>query len=113
MKIITGFIITAGIFIIGFLLYRWNREKKRKKKELEEKLAREREATRQRLFDFFTSKLASIKLSVDRFSKYLDFQNGYFANYPLTVWTNQQVLSRSLSHAHVTPCTRTCTPRGE
>lgn len=90
MKIITGIIITIGLFIVGLILYRWDREQKRKKKELEEKLAREREATRQRLFDFFTSKLASIKLAVDQFSEHLDFKNGYFANYPLTVWTTQQ-----------------------
>jgi len=90
MKNITGFLIATGLFIIGFLYYRWDKEKRRKKKELEEKLAREREVTRQKLFDFYKSKLDSIRKALGHFTKHLDLKIGYFTNYQVTHWKNQQ-----------------------
>jgi predicted histidine transporter YuiF (NhaC family) len=44
MKIITGIILTIGLLVAGLVLYRWDKEQRRMKKELEEKLAREKEA---------------------------------------------------------------------
>lgn len=75
MKNIIEIIFAGGFIIVALLLYRWYRK---------------REARKQRLFDFFTSKLASIIFAVDQFLKHLDFKNGYFTNYTLSVWTTQQ-----------------------
>lgn len=77
------------LIITGIWFYHRHQEQQRKKKELEEKLARERESTRQRLFDFYKSKLDSIRKAVNNFSKNLDFKNGYFTNFQLNLWKKQ------------------------
>lgn len=84
--------ILSWVLIFGIIVYFYRRhqENERKKKELEEKLAREREEARQKLFDFYKSKLDDIKNAVTKFSKFLDTRTGYFTNYQLTNWKNQQ-----------------------
>jgi DNA helicase-4 len=63
---------------------------RRKNREFGEKLAIEREEARQRLYDFFKSRLDSITSATTKFAKHLDLKTGYFTNYQLTVWKNQQ-----------------------
>lgn len=84
--------ILSWIFIIGIIIYLYQRhqENLRKKKELEEKLAREQEEARQKLFDFYESKLDLIKSAVTKFRKHLDNNTGYFSNHQLSTWKNQQ-----------------------
>jgi len=68
-------------------IYRKHQGNERKKKELE---ARQRELERQNLFDFYKSKLDSIKVATEKFSKHLELKTGYFTNHQLTMWKNQQ-----------------------
>lgn len=71
-------LLVFGLTIAGFLYYKWDKEQKRKKEE-----------ERQKLFDFFQSKINSISNAVRQFSLHLDFKNGYFTNYQLTIWKAQ------------------------
>jgi len=89
MKNILNFLLLIGLIITWIWFYRRHEEKKRKQKELEEKLSKEREATRQRLFDFYKFKLESIKKAVSQFSTYFEFKSGYFTNYKVTRWRTQ------------------------
>ena len=84
--IFTGLILISGLFLVGIILFFLGIEQKRKKAIL----TREREASRKQLHDFFASYLSNIKLSVDRFSNFLNFQNGYFSNYLLIDWISHQ-----------------------
>ncbi|MBD3582254.1 UvrD-helicase domain-containing protein [Flavobacterium selenitireducens] len=76
----------ALLFVTGFWWLRGYRERERKRKELKEKIAKEKEETRQRLFAFYKSKLPEIALASKVFSDYLQVNAGYFTNYRLSVW---------------------------
>ncbi|MEM5948940.1 UvrD-helicase domain-containing protein [Spirochaetia bacterium 38H-sp] len=71
-------LLLTGLTIAGLIYYRWDKEQKRKKEE-----------ERQKLFAFFKSKLDSISKAVRQFYAHLDYTNGYFTNYQLTVWETQ------------------------
>ncbi len=86
MKNILNFLILVFLILTGVWFYRRHEEKKRLEKELEEKLAREREEIRQKLFDFFKSKINEIINAENQFSKLLQVETGYFSNYQLQVW---------------------------
>lgn len=90
MKNIWNFILIILLVLTGIWFYQRYKEKERKKKELEEKLARDREETRKKLFELYKSNLEEIKNATEKFSKYLDINTGYFTNYQLTTWKNQQ-----------------------
>lgn len=90
MKSIGSFILLVLLVLIGVWFYRRHQENERKKKELEAEQARQRALERQKLFDFFKTKLDSIKTENNKFAKHLDLKTGYFTNYQLTVWTSQQ-----------------------
>lgn len=90
MKKIGSFLLLGLFVLTGVWFYRRHQEKLQRQKELEEKLAIDREATRQRLFDLYKSKLDSIKTANTKFAKLIDIRTGYFTNYQLTVWKNQQ-----------------------
>lgn len=73
------------LIIIGARFYLKHQEKlKRKKKQIEA------EQLRQTLYDFFKSKLDSIKTANNKLEQHLDLKTGYFANYQLEVWKTQQ-----------------------
>lgn len=91
MKGFLQFLLLVILIVTGVWFYRKHQENKRKKKEIEEKLARENEEARQKLFDFYKSKLDHIKKSVTTFSEYIDINTGYFTNYQLISWKNQQI----------------------
>ncbi len=85
-----------GLFICGLAYFFWNKDQKRKKKEFQDKLDREKnerldreENERQLLFDFFKLRLEKIKIATHKFSKYLSNENGYFSNYLLFIWTKE------------------------
>ncbi|PWT75697.1 MAG: hypothetical protein C5B59_08250 [Bacteroidetes bacterium] len=63
--------------IVGFYRFWRNRHKRN-------------EETRQKLFDFYQSRLAGIKSATEQFAKLLYAKTGYFANYQLTTWKEQQ-----------------------
>jgi DNA helicase-4 len=90
MKDIGSFLLLVLLIITGVWFYRRYQEKERKKKELEAEQARQKEFARQTLFDFFKTKLDSIKTANNKFAKHLDLKTGYFTNYQLTVWKSQQ-----------------------
>lgn len=90
MKSIGSFFLLVLLVLTGVWFYRRHQENERKKKELEAKQARQRELERQKLFDFFKTKLDSIKIANNKFAKHLDLKTGYFTNYQLTVWHSQQ-----------------------
>lgn len=81
MKNLWNILILIGLVIIGFWFYLRYKERKRRQLELEEK--------RLKLFNFYKSRLHSVSKAVRQFSAYLDFINGYFTNYQLTVWKTQ------------------------
>jgi len=89
MKGFLNFLLLVLLVISGVWFYRRHQEKLRQQKELEEKLAREQEETRQKLFDFFKTKLDSIKPANNKFAKHLDLKTGYFTNNQMTVWKCQ------------------------
>jgi DNA helicase-4 len=86
MKNSWNILILIGLVITGVWFYMRHQERKRRQREFE---AKEREERRQKLFDFYKSKLDSIVKAVRQFSAYLDFTNGYFTNNQLTVWITQ------------------------
>lgn len=90
MKGIGSFLLLVLLIITGVWFYRRNQENERKKKELEAEQARQRELERLKLFDFLKAKLDSIKTANNKFAKHLDLKTGYFTNYQLTTWKNQQ-----------------------
>jgi DNA helicase-4 len=90
MKSFRNFLILVLLVLTGIWFYRRHEEKKKQQKELEEKLAKEREEARQKLFDFYKTKLDSIDIANNKFAKLLDLNTGYFTNYQLTVWKSQQ-----------------------
>lgn len=91
MKSVGRFLLLVLFVLTGVWFYRRHQEKLQRQKELEEKLARDREATRQKLFDFYKSKLDKIKTANAKFALLIDIQTGYFTNYQLAVWKNQQI----------------------
>lgn len=91
MKGIGGFLLLVLLVLTGIWFYRRHQENERKKKELEVEQARQRELERQKLFDFFKTKLDSIKTANNKFAKHLDLKTGYFTNHQLTTWKNQQI----------------------
>ena len=87
--IIWSIFLLGVVILIGMWFYHRHQENERRKKELEEKLAREEEV-RQKLFDFYKSKIERIRLATKNFAKYLDTNTGYFTNHQLSVWKSQQ-----------------------
>ncbi|MCK5877914.1 MAG: hypothetical protein KAG43_09780, partial [Candidatus Marithrix sp.] len=85
--IISSFIllVLAGVW---FYYRKKQFQRKQLQKKLEEKLAKEeiREKTRQKLFDFFKSKIDYINNAEKQFSKHFKVEAGYFSNYQLKVW---------------------------
>jgi len=79
--IIGSFILLVLLILTGVWFYY---RKKRLQKELAKKLAKEE--TRQKLFDFFKSKIDYINNAEKQFSKHLKVETGYFSNYHLKIW---------------------------
>ncbi len=90
MKEIGSFLLLVLLIATGVWFYRRHQENERKKKELEAEQARQRELERQKLYDFFKSKLDRIKTANEKFAEYIDFKTGYFTNYQLTTWKTEQ-----------------------
>jgi len=90
MKEIGRFLLLILLIITGVWFYRRHQENERKKKELEAEQARQRELERQKLYDFFKSKLDKITTAKNKFAKYLDLKTGYFTNYQLITWKTEQ-----------------------
>jgi hypothetical protein len=90
MKEIGSFLLLILLIITGVWFYRRHQENERKKKELEAEQARQRELERQKLYDFFKSKIDRIKTAKNKFAKYLDLKTGYFTNYQMTTWKTEQ-----------------------
>ena len=88
MKQIGGVLVLVVLIVAVVWLYLRHRESERKKRELEAEQARQRELERQMLFDFFKTKLESIKTANSRFANYLVLKAGYFTNHQLTTWKN-------------------------
>lgn len=91
MKKIGHFLLLVILIITGIWFYQKNEEKKKQKKELKEKLAKEREEERQRLYNLYKTKLSIINKANTNFSKHLDFTSGYFSNFQLIFWKKQQI----------------------
>ena len=79
------FFLSIGAFLVGLIIYFWNKTAKRKKKELENKLIRE-EQVRKAFYDFLQIRLNRIKEATAKFTIYLTNDNGYFNNYLLNSW---------------------------
>ncbi len=83
------FIIAIIVAIAGYLFYLWDKDEKRKKQELEERLAREAE-TRKQLLIFITGHLSNIRNAVSKFFSHLqnlnNYNGGYFTNHELNSW---------------------------
>lgn len=90
MKSIGSIVLFVLLVLTGVWCFRRHQENQRKKKELDAEQARQRELERQKLFDFFKTKLDSIKTANNKFAKYLDLKAGYFTNYQLSIWKTQQ-----------------------
>ena len=90
MKNIGNFLLLVFLILTGVWFYRRHEEKKRLQRELDEKLAAEKERAREearlKLFTFFKSKLEDIKNLEKQFSRLLKLETGYFSNYQLKVW---------------------------
>lgn len=83
MEYIVIIILTTILLIIGGIwLYLRVKKKKRIQKELEAKIAQEREKMRLE----FQSKLSQITSAITIFSTLLNNKTGYFTNYSLVVW---------------------------
>lgn len=91
MKGIGNFLLLILLIITGVWFYRRFQENEHKKKELEAEQARQRELERQKLHDFFKSKIDRIRTANNKFVKYLDLKSGYFTNYQLTTWKTEQI----------------------
>jgi DNA helicase-4 len=85
MEDTTIFFLSIGVFVVGLIIYFWDKEAKRKRKELEDKLIHE-EQIRKAFYDFLQMRLKRIKEATIKFTTYLTNENGYFNNYPLTSW---------------------------
>ncbi len=80
------FFIAIIIAIAGYLYYLWDKGEKRKKKEEEERLAKEAEIRKQ-LLESINGHLPNIRTSVTRFfSRLKNFDAGYFTNHELLAW---------------------------
>jgi DNA helicase-4 len=90
MKNIRSFLLLILLIITGVWFYRRHQENERKKKQLEAEQERQREQERQKLYNFFKSKLDRIRTANNKFAKYLDLKTGYFTNYQLTTWKTEQ-----------------------
>lgn len=90
MKSIGSIVLLVLLVLTGVWFFLRHQENQRKKKELDAEQARQRELERQKLFDFFKTKLDSIKTANNKFAKYLDLKVGYFTNYQLSIWKTQQ-----------------------
>lgn len=86
------FIIAIIVAIAGYLIYLWNKDENRKKKEEEERLAREAEARKQLLI-FINGHLPNIRTAVSSFFSHLqnltNYDGGYFTNHELNTWKNK------------------------
>ena len=89
MTVILQLLLLYTLIVTGFLLYRRYKRNLLKKKEDEEKLAIEQEEARQKLFQFYKSKLGVIKVAIAEFENFLDIETGYFTNNQMSIWINQ------------------------
>lgn len=87
MKDVPSIIPLVLLAVTGIWLIYKRHERLRKRKAYEEK---ERELARQRSYSFFRSKIGDITSAVTAFSQHLDHNTGYFSNYQLTIWKNEQ-----------------------
>ncbi len=85
MENLTIFFLSTGVSIAGIVIYFVDKETKRKKKELEDKLIRE-EQIRKEIYDFLKIRLDKITEATIKFQTYLSHDNGYFNNYLFTTW---------------------------
>lgn len=90
MKSFGSIVLLVLLVLTGVWFFLRHQKNQRKKKELDAEQARQRELERQKLFDFFKTKLDSIKTANNKFAKYLDLKAGYFTNYQLSIWKTQQ-----------------------
>lgn len=85
------FLITIIVAVAGYLLYLWDKDEKRKKKDEEDRLAREAEAKKQ-LLAFVIGHLTNIRIAVAKFFSHMktltNYDAGYFTNHELTSWKN-------------------------
>lgn len=85
MENLTIFFLSTGVSIAAIVIYFVDKETKRKRKELEDKLIRE-EQIRKGIYDFLKIRLDKIAEASFRFQTYLSYDNGYFNNYLFTTW---------------------------
>ncbi len=78
------------LLILVVFFYKRHNGNQRRIKELEAAQAKEREIERQSLFYFFNSKLNNIINANNQFAKLTNLKTGYFTNYQLTTWKNEQ-----------------------
>lgn len=88
MTEIGGILLLVLLISVVVRFYLRHKENDRKKKELEAEKAKQRELDRKVLFDFFKTKLDSVKTANSKFVNYLSVKTGYFANHQLTTWKN-------------------------
>ncbi len=81
------FYILLGL-VIWVVITLFNHEARRKKLEENEKLAKEREIVRRKEYNYFKSRINSIRTAAISYSNHLDHASGYFTNYQLTLWEN-------------------------
>jgi len=79
-------IILLVLALGGTGLYLWYSQETKKKRELEAKLAREKEETTQRILAFLKTEIEHVREAVDQFSRSTNFQAGYFPYHQLSVW---------------------------
>lgn len=78
----SGFIVLLVIFILFVGLYYV-------KYHFEEVEAIRKENARQKLFDFYESRIEIIEAATNIFNEYLDFKTGYFSYYQLKIWIDR------------------------
>lgn len=76
-----GTVISLFLLVIPSVWFYYKYQKKKHKKK---------ELAKQKLYDFFKSKLGNLIIANDKFAKYIDFETGYFTNYQLTTWKSEQ-----------------------
>lgn len=102
MKLIGSLFFLLFLLFISFLSYRKHQENVRKKIENERKKKvqeaeqeaerlRQIEIKRKKLYAFFKTKINNIKTSNLEFAKLIALRSGYFTNFQMITWKNQQV----------------------